>query len=235
MNDDYLYSIETYLNPEVFAKESLLEELSGHLVGGRLVLIRDAFQKAFADRVHACLERFTEWRVYERFQGKFHYHHHNIYDESLYPVDLEWCRRIFSSAPTKRLIESLSQRPCEAQTVFSASRYMPGDYSLPHTDLVECEQEVRQVAFVWHLTRDWQDDWGGDLFWCPSNSYVTPGYNNLLLFNVSSESLHCVTHVSPYAQSKRLTINGWWTSRKVVLEKTQRPSSLRLSSKVEVI
>jgi Rps23 Pro-64 3,4-dihydroxylase Tpa1-like proline 4-hydroxylase len=33
----------------------------------------------------------------------------------------------------------------------------------------------------------------------------------LWLFNVGPESTHFVTHVSPYAHGKRLTINGWWT------------------------
>ena len=33
----------------------------------------------------------------------------------------------------------------------------------------------------------------------------------LLLFNVGPDTTHFVTQVSPYAQGKRLAINGWWT------------------------
>jgi Rps23 Pro-64 3,4-dihydroxylase Tpa1-like proline 4-hydroxylase len=30
---------------------------------------------------------------------------------------------------------------------------------------------------------------------------------------VDFESYHFVTHVTPFAQSKRLSINGWWTGK----------------------
>ncbi len=70
---------------------------------------------------------------------------------------------------------------------------------------------IRQLAFVWHLAKDWRSEWGGAFYWCPKASYMPPAFNTLYLFNVGPESTHFVTQVSPYAQGKRLTINGWWT------------------------
>ena len=45
----------------------------------------------------------------------------------------------------------------------------------------------------------------------PAQSVPPPAFNTLVLFNVGPDTSHFVTTVSPYAQSKRLAINGWWT------------------------
>jgi Rps23 Pro-64 3,4-dihydroxylase Tpa1-like proline 4-hydroxylase len=95
--------------------------------------------------------------------------------------------------------------------VFSASWYLPGDHSLPHTDAIASGGGARrQVAFIWHLAKDWQSEWGGALFWCPKTLYLPPVFNSLVLFNVGPGTSHFVTQVSPYA-GKRLAINGWRT------------------------
>ena len=208
-----LTSLEFVLNPRVLANEAGKRQISDHLTNGGLVLIRDALQETVAMRMFACLDQFSDWKVYEDYQTNFHYHHHNIYEASLYPPDLNWCSGIFGSELTKSLIQALSRRDCTGETVFSASWYMPGDYSLPHDDLPGDEGAYRQVAFIWHLSKDWQPHWGGDLFWCRKNRYITPSFNSLILFNVSHENCHHVTQVSPHAAAKRLAISGWWTNK----------------------
>lgn len=204
-------SLEFFLQRPVFANEDSKRQISDHLRTGGLVLIRDALQEAVALKMFACLDQYSDWKVYESYKTEFHYHHHNIYEGQPHPADLIWCRNIFASEPTKSLIQSLSQRDCSGDTVLSASLYLPGDHSLPHNDLLANQNALRQVAFIWHLTREWQPTWGGDLFWCPTNRYLTPSFNTLILFNVTPDSFHHVTQVSPYATSKRLAISGWWT------------------------
>jgi len=206
-------SLEFFLNRQVFANKESRRQISDHLTGGGLVLIRDALQEAVALRMFECLDQYSDWKVYEDYKTQFHYHHHNIYDGAPHSLDLEWCRGIFASEPTKSLIQSISQRDCTGGTVLSASWYLPGDYSLPHDDFTGEPGGVRQVAFIWHLTKDWQYNWGGDLFWGPTNRYITPSFNSLILFNVGPKSFHHVTPVSPYATSKRLAISGWWTGQ----------------------
>jgi Rps23 Pro-64 3,4-dihydroxylase Tpa1-like proline 4-hydroxylase len=71
--------------------------------------------------------------------------------------------------------------------------------------------ECRQVAFIWHLTRDWRPGWGGELYWIPSDRYLAPGFNTLFLFTVGPDTRHFVTAVAPQATGKRLAVNGWWT------------------------
>jgi len=209
---DGVLSIEGYLRPSLRGRGGAIEEAGERLAAGGLVVIRDAFQAAFAERMHRSLDTCMAWRVYEGYEEHFHYHHHNVYFESEYPPDIVWCDRVFDSASTKAWATRLSGRQCIGRTVFSASWYLPGDHSLPHTDAVSSGADAnRQVAFVWHLAKDWQSEWGGALYWCPKGVYLPPVFNTLVLFNVGPDTEHFVTQVSPFAQGKRLAINGWWT------------------------
>ncbi len=209
--------IETYLRPSLRGPGSALTDAVPRLAAGELIVIRDAFEPDFAERMYRSLDRCTAWRVYEGYEENFHYHHHNLYHPEEYPADLAWCSKIFGSSRTKEWVTRLSGRSCVGPAQFSASWYLPGDHSLPHNDIAESGESFdrqvfnRQVAFVWHLAKDWRSEWGGALYWCARACYLPPVFNTLLLFNVGPESNHFVTHVSPYAQGKRLAINGWWT------------------------
>jgi Rps23 Pro-64 3,4-dihydroxylase Tpa1-like proline 4-hydroxylase len=150
--------------------------------------------------------------VHENYAERFSYYHHNVYHPEEFPADLVWCSKIFNSSKSKAWATRLSGRRCLGPTSISASWYLPGDHSLPHTDNVTTGAHyIRQLAFVWHLAKDWRSEWGGAFYWCPKASYMSPAFNTLYLFNVGPESNHFVTEVSPYAQGKRLTVNGWWT------------------------
>ena len=133
---DGVLSIEGYLRPSLRGPGGAIEEAGERLAAGGLVVIRDAFQAAFAERMHRSLDSCTAWRVYEGYEEHFHYHHHNVYLDSEYPPDIAWCCRVFDSASTKAWATRLSGRQCVGRTVFSASWYLPGDHSLPHTDAV---------------------------------------------------------------------------------------------------
>lgn len=207
-----LLSLETVLHPSWVGDHSTVSAVRQRLAAGRLVVIRDAFHATFAERMFQCLNACTAWRVYEKYEPDFHYHHHNLYKRKHFPTDLQWCDSIFASPTTKAFASLLSGRDCRGPTAFSASWYLPGDHSLPHSDAVANAADAnRQLAFVWHLTKNWRPEWGGALFWCPRSVYVPPRFNTLVLFNVGPDTAHFVTQVSPYAQGKRLTINGWWT------------------------
>jgi Rps23 Pro-64 3,4-dihydroxylase Tpa1-like proline 4-hydroxylase len=188
-----------------------MKEFGAQLAAGGLVAVRDAFEPAFAEQMYESLDNCTAWQVYEEYEKHFHFHHRNLYEMRAFPPALKWCDKVFDSeAATKAWAARLSGRQCEGRTQFSASLYLPGDHSLPHNDVVDDTDAKRQVAFVWHLAKNWPSEWGGAI-WCPKNLYLPPVFNTLLLFNVGPDTNHFVTQVSPYAQSKRLTINGWWT------------------------
>jgi 2OG-Fe(II) oxygenase superfamily len=207
---DVLLSIENYLNP-AWLEAGPIETVKAHLTAGALVVIRNAFKPAFAERIFGCLDTCTAWKVHEGGEADFHYHHHNL-DVQAFPPDLAVCGRVFDSPASRDFATRLSGKRCTGSTVFSASWYLPGDHSLPHNDAIsDGTSENRQVAFIWHLAKKWRPEWGGALFWCPRSVYLAPVFNSLVLFNVGPDTYHFVTAVSPYALGKRLTINGWWT------------------------
>jgi Rps23 Pro-64 3,4-dihydroxylase Tpa1-like proline 4-hydroxylase len=210
--DANVLSIEACLRASLRGPDSPLVAAASRLAEGALVAIPDAFEPEFAERMHRCLDRHPKWRVHENYAERFAYQHHNLYHPEDFPDDLAACSRIFDAPASKAWATQLSGRQCVGPTSISASWYLPGDHSLPHSDNVTTGAHyIRQLAFVWHLSKDWRPEWGGALYWCPTAAYQASAFNTLYLFNVSPESTHFVTHVSPYAQGKRLTINGWWT------------------------
>jgi hypothetical protein len=194
------------LREDFFAGE-LGDAVSAALIGGRAVIIQDAFRPEIAERVHRDLEACTAWTPYEHIDTRFHYHHHNLYLEATFPPSMHELQASFASHETRALVGQLARRDCGGRVMFGASLYLPGDHSLPHRD----HGFSRNVAFVWHLCRDWEPRWGGSLYWCPSGTAVAPSFNTLVLFNVTESSLHFVTAVSPHARGRRYAVNGWWT------------------------
>jgi len=211
-SDENFGSIETWLHPSLRGSNSALTEIAARLAAGGLIAIPNAFDPEFAERMHRSLDRCTAWRVHENYAERFSYQHHNLYHPEDFPEDLARCSRIFDSPASKAWAARLSGRECTGPTSISASWYLPGDHSLPHSDNVTTGAHyIRQLAFVWHLSKDWRPEWGGALYWCSKAAYQRSAFNTLYLFNVGPESTHFVTHVSPYARGKRLTVNGWWT------------------------
>ena len=210
--DPSLLSIENFLRPSLRGPGSALTDVAPRLAAGGLVEIRDAFEPDFAERMYRSLDRWTKWPVHENYAKRFCYHHHNLYHADQFPADVAWCSKVFDSSSSKAWATRLSGRACLGPAEISASWYISGDHSLPHNDNVTTGKHfIRQLAYVWHLAKDWRSEWGGAFYWCPKASYLPPAFNTLYLFNVGPDSTHFVTHVSPYAQGKRLAINGWWT------------------------
>src|SRR5262245_44840965 len=132
---DVLLSIETYLNP-AWLKPAYIERVRMHLTTGALIVIRNAFQPFFAERMFKSLDECTAWKVHEGSDADFHYHHHNLYDPRDWPADLALCKRVFDSPSSRHFAAALSGRGCHGPTIFSGSWYLPGDHSLPHNDAV---------------------------------------------------------------------------------------------------
>jgi hypothetical protein len=203
-------SLASWLRKDVFADPTAIERVGSHLRAGRLVMIPDAIDGEVAESVYASLRDCTAWRLHEGHEANFHFHHHNLYDSAEFPPALRGCHSVFASLSTRDFVQQLSGRPCGGVASFAASWYQPGDHSLPHKDAVD----RREVAFVWHLTKDWDSTWGGHLVWCPTGTVIKPMFNCLHLFVVSDASLHFVSVVSSRAQGKRLAVNGWWNAPK---------------------
>lgn len=204
-------TIEDVLNPTIFQDRDLLARIGQEVANGSAVAIPNAFDERFADEVHGALDQTAGWAPHEDYRTPFfHYHHHNLYDPSRHPPELLRCEKIFGSASTRRLMSDITSCDCDGVIRLSAALYLPGDHSLPHTDVVG----ARTVSFVWHLSKDWRPEWGGHFVWCPTGAVLNPSHNCLVLFKVTHQSLHFVSTVTPHARGKRLSVSGWWYARR---------------------
>ena len=194
-------------NRGIFDDEGVREQIRAQLAQGRAVVIPDALRADVAERAHRELDETTRWKPYEGDSPFFHYRHHNLYSDQELPESALALKASLSGRATTELMTTLSGQDCSGPVQFGASLYLPGDHSLPHQDL----GLGRSVAWVWHLTKDWDPRWGGGFFWCPSGVSMAPQFNCFTLFTVTPASAHFVTVVSGHARSKRLALNGWWT------------------------
>jgi Rps23 Pro-64 3,4-dihydroxylase Tpa1-like proline 4-hydroxylase len=94
------------------------------------------------------------------------------------------------------------------------TRFVPGNYLTRHSDNVVAEQ--RRIAYVLSLTPAWHPDWGGLLqFFEPDGTprdAWEPRFGSLSLFDV--RHVHSVTYVTPWAEAPRLSLTGWFSSRR---------------------
>jgi hypothetical protein len=205
--------LRTYLSPHL-RDERLLAAIRASFAAGELIILRDAFERDFAEAIHGALDRVTAWGVYEQRRPYFHSHRHALYERSDFCAELRTLELVFNSESTIELIESLVGDDCRMPTIFTPTWYMSGDHSTPHPDT----RDGRKIAFAWHLTKEWRPDWGGDFYWCASGTPVPPTFNSLLLFKVSRSTTHVVVDVAPHARGKRLAISGWWRGSSTLQE-----------------
>jgi 2OG-Fe(II) oxygenase superfamily len=215
-------SLASLLKERFRDNPSALLEIEQKLHDGQLVVIQNALPVELADEVHQHLDSIplSLWQLNENFlPDGFCYRHHNLYDWSSFTPLLNRTLHMFHHPDTLAFISELSGRNCYGDLPTggnppsSPSWYMPGDYSLPHSDHIG----HRTVAYVWHLSKNWRPEWGGALYWAAHgeplrDSFQHASYNTLVLFSVTPASTHMVTAVSPPAQGKRLAFNGWWST-----------------------
>lgn len=207
-SDDDGCGLQPLLDPRVFGDAAQVDRIGGWMRGGRAVVIPDALPVDLAEDVHRDLCQSSHWKVREGGQDFFGYRSSTLsYLQDRSPA-LTRCTRLFKSAETRRFIAGLSGQDCGGRVSVDAAWYRPGDYALPHNDMQA--DEPRSVAYIWYLAKDWQRQWGGALFWCPTGQYISPRFNLLVMFNVTPANVHLVCPVSPAATAKRLTICGFW-------------------------
>lgn len=199
---------------------ALAPELAVAVPQGRPIIIPDALPVDLAERVHLELDRSNEWAVSEGSHDFFHYRNSIIERLDGRGGALAEASRLFKSAATRRFIAAFSGRDCSGAAYTAAAWYRPGEYALPHDDATAYAS--RSVAYIWYLTKDWRQQWGGALFWCPTGQYISPRFNVLVMFNVVPSTLHLVCPVAPTAMAKRLSVNGFWHG----VESRQVPGSV---------
>lgn len=206
--DDDARGLQHVLDPRIVAEPAMIDRLGAWLRQGRAIIIPDALPRDLAEDVHRDLSRSTRWSVVEGGHDFFHYRTSTITALEGHTPALTECSRLFRSPATRRFIADLSGHDCAGKPHVAAAWYRPGEYALPHDDSAI---KGRSVAYVWYLTKDWRQEWGGAFFWCPTGQYLLPGFNTLMIFNVLPANVHLVCPVAPIATSQRITINGFWS------------------------
>lgn len=183
-------SIVDFLNPRLLEDEAL-DEIKIRLREGKVVILRDAFRDELAEAMHEQLDFLTdhEWDLNEDyFPDGYHFKHKNIYDKNNFPPLFQQVNQMFESEATRTFLSELSGRDCSGDISGAPSFYSAGDHSLPHTDHIG----QRSVAYIWHLSQNWQPEWGGALYWAPeplANAYHHASFNTLVLFSVTPFSV----------------------------------------------
>jgi hypothetical protein len=199
-------SLQHILNRDTFRDPETLARIGRAIADDRAVLIPRAFDDDWAERVHLDLEHCTRWEPEQTGAEYFHYRQHGLRDATQFPDAVREVARVFQSGATKALLGEVTGCDCSGPLWYAASLYLPGDYSLPHSDA----WGSRTLSFVWYLSKNWKPEWGGHFVWCPTGAIVSPMFNSLVLFRASMQSLHAVSPVSPQAQGRRISINGSW-------------------------
>ena len=90
-----------------------------------------------------------------------------------------------------------------------ATAYGRGHFLTSHDDLAP--KQMRRVAYVFNLTKQWSVEWGGLLTFHDDSSKtvqsMVPAFNALNLFTVPQP--HSVSFVTPFAARRRYSVTGW--------------------------
>lgn len=204
-------SLHDQLDPTVFDDEDRVAWIRGELRAGNLVVISNAFDGDFAERAHACLEQSRSWRPVRRFDAREQLCREVMTGDDSAP-ELVWMHEAVSSGSTRRWVEDLSGCSCDGATELEAQRFLPGHYS----NMDSGANGSRTVAILWHLSKDWDPTWGGDLVWNLSGAVIQPSFNTMYMFRVDPEqSPFTVSPVIPAARGRRLSIACWWSASEV--------------------
>lgn len=126
------------------------------------------------------------------------------------PVLIRSIHELMNSSTVIEKIKDLSGYDDITHASMQATAYRKGCFLTRHNDINP--NEGRRVAYVINLTRNWHPDWGGLLQFYHSDGTPrdawAPKFNSLSLFDV--KHVHAVTYVTPFANSVRYALTGWF-------------------------
>jgi Rps23 Pro-64 3,4-dihydroxylase Tpa1-like proline 4-hydroxylase len=200
--------LQHMLDASLMSDAAAIDRLAAAMRQGRAIVIPDALPSELAEQAHRDLCHSAHWAPSEGGHDFFHYRACGMDRPQDQSPTLAHCSQLFQSNATRRFMAELSGQDCAGVVSIAAAWYRPGEYALPHDDTAA--NTPRSVAFVWYLTKRWQREWGGSLFWCPTGQYIVPTFNTLVMFNVTPANLHFICPVAQGATERRLTLSGFW-------------------------
>ncbi|CAJ0577872.1 unnamed protein product, partial [Mesorhabditis spiculigera] len=146
--------------------------------------------------------------------------------------------RQFLQQVVKPWLQTMAEVPLTDQIDITGSCYAETDNLLPHNDQID----TRRFAFVYYLTEaNWKKSDGGllqlydaDYKSTPSEvaKQLRPFRNSFLLFEVTEKSWHQVQEICQ-AEKPRLSINGWFHSKRRLPEIVPKPEKIPKSMPID--
>jgi hypothetical protein len=193
--------LPAYLDPEPFTQQADLDWIRNELEQDRLVIVRDAFDRDLAETIHAELERTSRWSVRRDYAKHHQVFHEELRGEDLTP-GLQTLGEAWRSAATREWIEQLRGRRFVGSAQLEAMWLYPGHFVSAYAGAIG-----RSMFMSWDLTKDWDDEWGGNLIWLASGTVIRPSFNTLLLYpDVPSGDRYALTPVNPTARGRRFAV-----------------------------
>jgi Rps23 Pro-64 3,4-dihydroxylase Tpa1-like proline 4-hydroxylase len=198
-------------------KEKLKQELHEPVV-----IIKNALVEEVAEKLYQELSESELWFRSGAGQDKsteyheaFSYDRNNIdLHDPAAPATVTALYNYLSSQEVMNWFSDACGRQCDSFRG-SATNFTKGDHISEHNDLFIYEdgdspKYKRVLTFNYYLSKGWSEDWGGNLVWKKPHKVITPDFNTLVLFNVTTNSYHWVDPVLKDTVNKRLSITGWY-------------------------
>lgn len=152
---------------------------------------------------HACLARDN---------NKFSYFFYKTMDAQMGNISgtvHEETMKLFNGEEILSLVGKITGLSINVADKTFVSRYASRCFLSEHTDDVN-----GKVAFVCHLTKDWNPDWGGlylDLRDKANIKTILPSFNKMVIFEVTDGvAPHSVTQVVDNTLHERISVSGWY-------------------------
>ena len=131
--------------------------------------------------------------------------------------NLKFLHSVFDYLNSEEMLEfasAISGRDDLLSADAQYTRYTSGHFLTRHKD--DVSSEMRRLAYVLSLSKNWHPDWGGLLQFfeddgTPRDSWV-PTFNTMAIFDV--RHIHSVTFVTPFAKEPRYSLTGWFRAQK---------------------
>ncbi|ODM97004.1 Prolyl 3-hydroxylase OGFOD1 [Orchesella cincta] len=124
-------------------------------------------------------------------------------------------------------LKSLTGLPLNQTIDMFLSIYTQTDFLLCHDD----ELDSRRIAFIWYLSEEWSEDFGGtlDLYSATDDMHpdavvrkLVPECNKFVFFEVGATSFHQVSEVLK-KECKRQALSGWFYGEPLARPKIEFP------------
>ena len=184
----------------------------------RPIQITNCFTDHFAEKLHRELNETKDFTFYEGNSPFYQFRLNAIYDDDhsfqRHPMLIEALAAL-NSDTVLDWIADVSNSDIERASL-GASLYKPGDHTQAHTDMKDNNDGTkRRVAYITHLTKNWDPTFGGDLVKMTPTTHLLPLFNAITLFPVTLGGWHYVSPVTKraeYPKYKRLAVSGWFMS-----------------------